>query len=156
MAAEGPPVRFRLIVAGVLAVGTIALVVILSLAGSDERDPAEAAEAECVRDWNSNAQAVAFGSHLYGGHGYTDVQVMRLAEDGGPLAANETGKCAIAFASGTPDPEPEAAAQIFDGRTWNAVSSLSRGAPERLVVLQADAVAGANARLEADGRIAAR
>jgi hypothetical protein len=143
-------------VAGALAVGTITLVLIVSLAGSDDREPAGAAEAECVRDWNADAQAVAFGSHLYGGHGYTDVQVLRLAEDGGPLAAGESGRCAIAFASGTPDPEPEAAAQVFDGRAWNAVSSLPGGTPERLATLQADAVPGANATLEADGRIATR
>ena len=139
-----------------LAIGTVALVLVVTLGGSDRKDPPEVAEAECVDDWNADAQAVAFGSHLYGGHGYTDVQVTRLAGDGGPLPANRGGSCAIAFASGTPDPEPEAAAQLFDGHAWKAVSSLGRGAPARLASLQAAAVAGANATLQADGRIVPR
>lgn len=94
--------------------------------------------------------------HLYGGHGYTDVQVTRLARDGGPLPADRRGRCAIAFASRTPDPEPEVAAQLFDGDAWKAVSSLRRGSPQRLAALQAEAIAGANATLQADGRIVPR
>jgi hypothetical protein len=156
MPAEGSSPRLRLIVAGALAVGTGALALALSLAGAGEDQPDQPAEAQCVDDWNSNPQAVAFGSHLYGGHGYTDVQVMRLGKDGEPPAANQRGRCAIAFASGTPDPEPEAAAQVFDGITWQAVSSLPRGTPERLAALQAEAVSGANATLGADGMIGPR
>jgi hypothetical protein len=156
MPAEGPSPRLRLIVAGALAVGTAVLVLAISLAGSGEDGPDQPAEVECVDDWNSNPQAVAFGSHLYGVHGYTDVQVMRLTRDGEPPAANQRGRCAMAFASGTPDPEPEAAAQVFDGTTWQAVSSLPNGTPERLAALQAEAVSDANATLGADGKIAAR
>jgi len=140
--------------AGALAIGLAGLVLIVLLAGQGNGGSAEAADARCLRDWNSDPDAVGFGAHLYGGHGYERVQVMRLAKDGGPLDGTERGLCVVAFAAGALDPEPEAAAQIFNGRSWNPVSALPQGTPERLGALQREAFAAANAALQVDGRLA--
>jgi hypothetical protein len=155
MPASAQPDRVRLLLAGALAIGLVGVVLIVLLAGPDGNSgPTEAADARCLREWNSDRDAVGFGVHLHGGHGYERVQVTRLAEDGGPLDANERGFCVVTFAAEALDPEPDAAAQIFDGRSWNPVSALPQGTPERLAALQRDAAASANAALQVDGRLA--
>jgi hypothetical protein len=151
MPAPEQPDRVRLLIAGALAVGLIGVVLIVLLAS--DGNAVEAADARCLREWNSDQDAIGFGVHLYGGHGYDQVQVTRLADDGGPLGANERGFCVVAFAALALDSEPEAAAQLFDGRSWVPVSSLEQGTPERLAALQREAAAGANAALQVDGRL---
>ena len=145
--------RVRLLLAGAFAIGLVGVVLIVVLASNGNGAPVEAADARCLRKWNSDQEAVGFGVHLYGGHGYDRVQVTRLAEDGGPLGANERGLCVVAFAALVLDSEPEAAAQFFDGRSWVPVSSLPQGTPERLGALQIEAAASANAALQVDGRL---
>jgi hypothetical protein len=154
MPAPEQPDRVRLLLAGALAVGLFGVVLIVLLVGRDGNgSPAEAADARCLREWNSDQDARGFGVHLYGGHGYDRVQVTRLAPDGGPLGSNERGFCVVVFAAGALDPELDAAAQFFDGRSWAPVSALELGTPERLGALQREALAGANAALQADGRL---
>jgi hypothetical protein len=143
--------RVRLLFAGALAVGLVGVALIVLLAS--DGNAVEAADARCLREWNSDQDAVGFGVHLYGGHGYDRVQVTRLAPDGGPLGSNERGFCVVVFAAGALDPELDAAAQFFDGRSWAPVSALELGTPERLGALQREALAGANAALQADGRL---
>jgi hypothetical protein len=145
------PDRVRLLLASALAVGLVGVVLIVLL--TSDGNAVEAADGRCLRKWNSDQDAVGFGVHLYGGHGYDQAQVTRLAEDGGPLGANERGFCVVAFAALVLDSEPEAAAQFFDGRSWVPVSSLPQGTPERLAALQIEAAADANATLQVDGRL---
>ena len=152
MPAPEQPDRVRVLLAGGLAIGLVGVVLIVLLAS--DGNAVEAPDAGCLREWNSDQDAVGFGVHLYGSHGYDRVQVTRLAKDGGPLGANDRGFCVVAFAALVLDSEPEAAAQYFDGRSWVPVSALPQGTPERLGALQREAAASANAALQVDGRLA--
>jgi len=80
--------------------------------------------------------------------------VVRLTTTGEPAEEPE-GSCAVVFPKLTLDPEPEAAAQIFTGGSWEALSAQPGVERETLATLQSEAVDGANAALQGDGTLAA-
>ena len=149
------PVAIRLAFAGGLAlVMAVLIVVLLSVSGSKSTS-ASPPDPECLANWNNDVGAVYVGQHLATAHRYSRVEVLRLADDGGELGPGQTGRCAVAFAAPGLDPEPQAAAQIYDkGRVWRAVSSLPAGTPERRAALQREASEKANATISADGKLA--
>jgi hypothetical protein len=148
------PNRARLIFAGVLVAGlALAALLIPLLAGGGEEAAAVPADSECIDAWNDERVTVLFGQHQFTAHRYSAIQVLRLAEDGADVADGEEGNCAVIFAANTLDPEPGAAAQIYNGRKWEPLSERPGVKPERLGELQSQALAEANATLTSAGTL---
>lgn len=144
--------RTRLIVAAVLAVGLVAAVLVVVLAGSGGETETEEADAQCVEDWNNDEAMVAFGLHQFNGHGYERVEVLRVTQDGKPTDS-ESGICAVVFAARNLDPEPGARAQVQVDGKWTGIESLGNVDDQEIAGLQADAFSRVNASLSTDGRI---
>lgn len=154
--------RGRLIFAGALALGLVVAVAVVALSSGADSADVEPADPECVSAWNADQEAVTLGVHLFGGHGYEDVQVLRLGADGQPPSPPESGNCVVVFASPTLDAELIAAAQYFTGKVWRPLSELpGPGEPpavdsQRLGELQSEAVGKSNSSIGSDGRMTAR
>lgn len=154
-----PASRARLLFAAGAAIVLAAVVVVVLVAGSDSVDLPEPAEAsaECVDSWNHDAAALSFGAHNATAHGYVDIHVTHLSDDGSELADPDSGSCAVIFARSTLDPEPGAAGQLLseDG-AWEPLAGRSGYDVSSLTELQSDALQLANAELQPDGTIVAR
>ena len=122
---------------------------------SGDSAAAAPAPAQCVSAWNRDPSTVAFGVHNATAHGYSQVQVTRLADDGSALTGTDAGKCAVVFAATSLDPELGAAAQIRINGGWAPLTATGVDTA-RLAQLQSDAVELANADLQPDGTIVAR
>jgi hypothetical protein len=158
MGEEGPEAeqvlsrtRGRVALAATLLLGgLVAAVVVASSSG-----PSGASEAprDCVRAWNADPGAIDVGVHNSVSHGYRDVQVGYMPEDGAASLSGDpqAGECAVVFAARRLDPEPEAAGQIQRGDRWAPLSGLL--APADLARLQIAAVAEANATVTGDGAL---
>jgi hypothetical protein len=131
------------------------LIVVILLASSSSSEQAPAPEA-CLKAWNSNRAALAYGRHNSLAHGYTEVQVGYMPKQGArSLASNpDEGKCAVVFAASQLDPEAFAAGEILTREGWIPLSGLLE--PANLAALQSAALGGANASLTADGKLAAK
>ncbi len=94
---------------------------------------------------------MAFGQHQSGSHGYYEVQVLNLSNDGASeVAAGDPGaSCAVIFAATALDPEPVSAAQIEKRGAWIPLSQLVEF--NRLAALQSEAQSAYNAQLDARG-----
>jgi hypothetical protein len=136
--------------AGLLLAGLIAIVATGS--GPDEGGGAPA-PGRCLEAWNSDAEAIAVGRHNSISHGYGDVQVGHMPEEGSTSLSSEpaAGECAVVFAAEQLDPEPEAAGEIQLDGEWVPLSSLL--APAALGELQSAAVDGANATVTPEGSL---
>ena len=148
---SGSAARFgALLAAGVLMAGLIALVV--SGSGSDESG-GPPPPPRCLQAWNSDPQAIAFGRHNSISHGYGDVQVGRMPQEGGTSLSSQpgAGECAVVFAAEQLDPEPEAAGEIRLEGEWVPLSGLLE--PAALGELQSDAVGAANAVVTPEGSL---
>jgi hypothetical protein len=157
MGAPQGPARARLYFSAILAVGLLAAVLAVAVGGGSGEEPGpEPADPKCVEAWNENRAQVAFGRHQFNGHGYSRVEILRLARDGGDLEEGESGLCTVVFAAEALDPEPGAAAQVLRRGRWVALASLPEATPARLAELQSAAVSGANASLEGEGTLVAR
>jgi len=146
--------RSRLIVAAVLVVGLVAAVLVVVLAGAGDDSQAEAADSQCVQEWNDDEEAIAFGLHQFSGHGYERVEVLRLTEEGKPTES-ESGLCAVVFAARSLDPEPGSRAQVLDDGRWTGIETLGNVDEREIARLQTDAFARVNASLEVEGRLTA-
>jgi hypothetical protein len=159
---RGPDPRSRLIFAGALALGLVVAVAVVALGSGGDSVDVEPADPECVSAWNADEKAVTLGIHLFGGHGYESVEVLRLDAEGEPPSTPGEGNCVVVFASPTLDAELIAAAQYFTGKTWRPLSELpGRGglpavSSEGLGELQSEAVSKSNASIGGDGRLTAR
>ena len=118
--------------------------------GSGEPAPVPAA---CVEAWNSDREAVAYGTHNFGSHGYTEARVGRL--DAGAEPAGDDGLCSVTFPALTLDPEPAAAGQVLRDGRWTPISQLPGVELTRVAELQAAAAGASNAVLAPDGRLSA-
>jgi hypothetical protein len=128
--------------------------VVLLSAGDDSEKPAEA---ECIDAWNDDPLARTLGVHQSGAHGYLEVHVFRLADNGQDPAPGQGGRCAVAFAADTLDPEARSAAQLqFKGMVWRPVSDLPGVTSDRLLELQHIAAEDPNANLAPTGTIDSR
>jgi hypothetical protein len=143
----------RVVLTAGLATGLIVAVVVLAGGGSDDGEGAAAADPECLRRWNADPAALTLGRHQSLFHRYTSVQVLRLDVEGGTFAADVDGSCAVAYASAIPAREERASAQILDAGRWVGLSTVEGVTPELLGRLQDDAIAGANAALDVQGRL---
>lgn len=152
--AEASP-RGRLVLAGVLAAALIAAVVGFAVLGGGRETSVVTADAECVESWNSDPDAVRLGRHQYFGHGYTNVEVTRLSEDGTEEVTGSAGVCAMVFPRQALDPEAPAAAQVLLQDAWTPLSALPSVTEIRLAELQSDAGVGANAEMQRSGEIVA-
>jgi hypothetical protein len=156
MGASGAPARARLYFTAILAVGLLAGVLIVVLGSSGGSSGPTPADEECLEAWNDDPAQVAFGQHQFNGHGYSRVEILRVASDGGELPEGEGGLCAVVFAAEALDPEPGAAAQVLRKGRWGGLASLPKATPTRLAELQSAAVGAANASLEGEGTLIAR
>jgi hypothetical protein len=141
--------------ATVLLAGLIAIV-LTSSQGSSESGPAAPAPLRCLKEWNSDPEAIAFGRHNSLSHGYSDVQVGYMPAEGADSISREPAgnECAAVFAAEQLDPEPVAAGQIRDQSQWVPLSALLE--PADLAELQDAAVDGANATVTAEGELLQR
>lgn len=151
----GSRLRLAFAVAAAAALGAVVMLVVVAGSGSGDSADVVAAPAQCVRSWNHDPNTVAFGVHNATAHGYSQVQVTRLADDGSALADSDAGKCAVIFAATSLDPELGAAAQIVINGGWAPLTATGVDTT-RLAQLQSDAVEQANADLQPDGTIVAR
>ena len=145
--------RFGVVLAAaVLLAGLVAIIVTSS--GSSSDGGAEApAPRRCLTAWNSDSEALAFGRHDSISHGYTDVQVGYMPEEGATSLSTEPegGDCAVVFAADQLDPETEYVGQIYVTGQWVPLSGLLE--PLDLAELQDAAVDGANATVTSAGKL---
>jgi hypothetical protein len=133
--------------------GLTAIVLHLSAGGGTEDGATLAADQRCVRSWNTDPAARAYGRHNFNYHDYEGARVTFLSHEADEVAAGEGGLCAVIFASEALDPEPVAAGQVLKGRLWLPVVVLEGVETARVAELQAIAAGHPNARPDARGRL---
>ena len=148
-----PGARFGAALAAVVLLAGLTAIILTSSGSSSEERTAVPAPLGCLKAWNSDSRAIAFGRHNSISHRYDDVQVGRMPQEGATSLSSRpgTGECAVVFAAEQLDPEPEAAGEIQLDREWIPLSSLLETAA--LAELQSAAVDGANAIVTADGEL---
>jgi len=146
--------RLAIVLAATIVLVAIVAVVVLSGGGSDG-EASVAAPAQCIKAWNADRDAIAYGQHNYGSHGYERVQVTRLNEDAEEPAAGEEGLCVAIFGALELDTEPVAAGQIREGGVWEPISLRPGVELTRVAELQAIAAGQPNSSLTGEGRLVA-
>jgi hypothetical protein len=146
--------RFGVVLAAaVLLAGLVAIIVTSSGSPSDGGGAEAPAPRRCLTAWNSDSEALAFGRHDSISHGYTDVQVGYMPEEGATSLSSEPegGDCAVVFAANQLDPEAEYVGQIYVTGQWVPLSGLLE--PLDLAELQDAAIGGANATVTSAGKL---
>ena len=145
--------RIALAVAAALVLG--GLVVAIGLArGGDDDAPVSGPDPFCVRSWNSDPAATAYGRHNFNSHRYEGALVTFLDLAANELAGGEGGHCSVVFPSRALDSEPFAAGQVLIGSQWQPISLLEGVSTVRVAELQARAAGGGvNASLAESGRL---
>ena len=108
----------------------------------------------CVEAWNDDPAALAYGRHNFNFHLYTGALVTFLAEGAVEVGPGEVGLCAVIFPSEALDPEPFAAGQVLQGRTWKPISELAGVELTRVAELQVHAAGAPNTSLDDRGELA--
>jgi len=139
--------------AAVLLAGLVAIIVTSSGSSSDDGGGGAPAPRRCLTAWNSDSEALAFGRHDSISHGYTDVQVGYMPEEGATSLSSEPegGDCAVVFTADVLDTETEYVGQIYVTGEWVPLSGLLE--PFDLADLQDAAVDGANATVTSEGKL---
>jgi hypothetical protein len=153
--ASAPQARGRLLIAAVAAAVLAAIVIaVIALggSGSSPRTVAAAAPA-CIRAWNSDPAATAYGRHNFNFHSYDGALVTFLSPQAEEIGEDEGGSCAVIFPSRVLDPEPIAAGQVLRGRRWIPLSSLPGIELARVAELQVDAAETPNTALDTTGEL---
>ena len=147
--------RARLLIALGAAAALIAVVVaVLALGGNDEEPPEfGVASPECLRAWNSDPAATAYGRHNFNFHQYTGALVTYLTDQATTVDKGQGGKCAVIFPSKALDPEPFAAGQTLLRNLWVPISERDGVDLARLAELQADAAAAPNTSIDTTGKL---
>jgi hypothetical protein len=148
----GAPARGRIAIAVGAAVLLLAIVAIVAVAGGGD-EQAAAAPPECVRAWNSDPAAVAFGRHNYTSHGYQGALVTYLSEDAQEVDSAELGLCAVIFPAQALDSEPVAAGEVLKAGSWTPISELQGVELSRVGELQVMAAGAPNTRLADTGEL---
>jgi hypothetical protein len=146
------PARGRIAIAIGAAAALVALVAIVAVAGGGDKQTASAPP-ECVRAWNADPAAVAFGRHNYTSHGYQGALVTYLTEDAEDVDSAEHGLCAVIFPAQALDSEPVAAGEVLKGGTWTPISELQGVELTRVGELQVMAAGAPNTRLADTGEL---
>ena len=143
----------RLLIAIGATVALVAMVAVVLATGGDSSGEAAAPPKRCVDAWNDDPDALAYGIHNYGSHGYERVQVTTLSAQGEEPPAGEEGVCAVIFGALELDSEPVAAGQVVvDGR-WQPLA-LQQGVDiNRVAELQTIAYGEPNSSLDTDGML---
>jgi hypothetical protein len=150
-----PPDRRRILAAlgALVGFGALTAVVLVATAGDERGSLASPAPRECLEAWNGDREAIGFARHNSIFHnynraevGYVDLQAEEL-----DVSADSSGRCAVVFARGSIDPEPEAAGQFLDGAVWRPLNEVTD--INTLARLQSEAFEGANAAPTPGGRI---
>jgi hypothetical protein len=145
------------IVAGAAAL-LAAIVAIVALTGgsgdAEERATGPPPE-RCVRAWNADQAALAYGRHNFNFHDYEGALVTYLDDAAREIAPGEGGRCAVVFPSQVLDAEPFAAGQVLDGRRWAPISQLPGVELTVVAELQVTAASAPNAALEDSGELGA-
>jgi hypothetical protein len=148
---EGDPQPARARIALVLG----GLVVPIGLARGGGGAAVPGPDPFCLRAWNSDPAAIAYGRHNFNSHRYEGALVTFLDLAANDLAAGEDGHCAVVFPSRALDPEAFAAGQVLIGSRWQPISVLEGVSTVRVAELQARAAGSSvNASLAASGRLA--
>lgn len=155
---DAPPDRRRILLAlgALLGFGAVVAVVTATAGGGDDSDtPSAAAPSECVEAWNGDRDALAFARHNSIFHNYNSAQVGYLTPgaDASVSSDPDAGDCVVVFARNQLDPEPQAAGQILDGKTWTPLITVTD--VNAVARLQSEAFDGANAEPTIDGEIVA-
>ncbi|MDX6581484.1 MAG: hypothetical protein QOI10_668 [Solirubrobacterales bacterium] len=148
--------RGRILIAIAAAIGLTAVIVVVAISsggGSEQRSVA--APERCVDAWNADQAALAYGRHNFSFHLYTGALVTFLTEAGDEVGAGEGGLCAVVFPSRALDPEPFAAGQVLQQRSWAPISSLPLIQLARVAELQVLAAGSPNTTLDARGKLTA-
>lgn len=137
---------------GLLLCGLIAAVV--ALGGGERSVSAIPAPGECLKAWNADADALAYGRHNRTFHNYSEAQVGYFAREELSVTGDAgSGACVVLFPRTSLDPEPIGAGQLLRGEGWvplNEELDLNSVAE-----LQSAAFEGANVALIATGELAA-
>jgi hypothetical protein len=132
------------------------VVVVAALAGGGEGGDAQAAApSECIQAWNTDPDAIAYGRHNFGSHGYDDVQVTMLTPKATEPAEGERGVCAVIFGALQLDSEAAAAGQLLLGNAWEPIALQNGVELTRVGELQQVAAGRANASLDGGGELIA-
>jgi hypothetical protein len=155
MERDPQPARARIALAVAAALVLGGLVVAIGLArGGDDDAPVSGPYPFCIRSWNSDPAATAYGRHNFNSHRYEGALVTFLDLAANELAGGEGGHCAVVFPSRALDAEPFAAGQVLIGSRWQPISLLEGVSTVRVAELQARAAdAGVNSSLAASGRL---
>ena len=148
--------RARLVIAlgAALVLTAIIVVVAVASAGDSDDQAVIAPPQSCVEAWNADPAALAYGRHNFDFHHYTGALVTFLAEGAVEVGPGEVGLCAVIFPSEALDPEPFAAGQVLQGRTWKPISELAGVELTRLAELQVQAAGAPNTSLDDRGELA--
>ena len=141
-----------MVAAALLLAGLTAVLLLAGSSGSEDGASAPAPRA-CLKAWNFDQQAIVFGRHNSVSHGYTEVEVGYMPQEGSAsLSADASaGECAVVFAANELDPEELAAGEIHGEDGWVPLSGLLE--PADLAELQSAAVSGANAIVTPQGEL---
>jgi hypothetical protein len=147
--------RLAIALGAALVLGAIVIAVV-ALGGGDDEESVVAAAPACIRAWNGDPAATAYGRHNFDFHRYTGALVTFLTPQGSVVGEGEGGRCAVIFPSKVLDPEPFAAGQVLHGESWQPISELAGIELTRVGELQADAAQGPNTILDTEGELTAR
>lgn len=136
--------------AGALAL-TVAIVLLTG--GGEASESAAKAPSRCVQAWNDDREALAYGVHNFGTHGYQRVRVTMLSETGEEPAAGRPGVCAVLFGALELDSEPVAAGQLLLEGVWQPLSLVPGTDINRIAELQTIAYGNPNASLSGEGAL---
>jgi hypothetical protein len=146
--------RGRIAIAVGAAAVLFVIVAVVALAGGGGDEARAEAPRECVRAWNSDPEAVAFGRHNRFGHGYEGALVTYLSEEAEEVESADLGLCAVIFPAEALDAEPIAAGEVLRAGTWTPISELEGVELSRVGELQALAAGAPNTSLADTGMLA--
>ena len=153
MESSGSDARGRLLIALGAAVILAATVVgVVALGGGEEAASGTVASPACIKAWNGDPAATAYGRHNFNFHDYTGALVTFLDENAQEVE-EDSGMCAVVFPSRVLDQEPFAAGQVVKGRRWVPISSLRGVELTRIAELQAQAAQAPNTILDTTGKL---
>lgn len=153
---QPPSQRARLAIALAAAIALAGIIVVVAVAsgGDSEDEPVAAAPKRCVEAWNSDEAARAYGRHNFSFHLYKGALVTFLSRAGEQVEEGDGGLCAVIFPSEALDPEPFAAGQVLEGRSWTPISGLSGIELTTVAELQVLAAGSPNTTLSIRGVLA--
>jgi hypothetical protein len=156
--ASGPQPRTRLAFAAIAALVLGAIVVAVVVLGGGDEGPSgvTAAAPACLRAWNRDPAATAYGRHNFNFHSYEGALVTFLSPQAEVVDEGEHGKCAVIFPSRVLDPEPIAAGEVLQQGRWLPISSMQGIELARVAELQVDAARAPNTVLNTAGQLASR